>query len=37
VTVDLRSGRLNWTLEDLIGIAQATGRQALAEPSTPAS
>lgn len=37
VTDDLRSGRLNWTLEDLIGIAQATGRQALAEPSTPAS
>lgn len=37
VTDDLRSGRLNWTLEGLIGFARTTGQQALAEPSAPAS
>ncbi len=37
VTDDLRSGRLNWTLEELIGFAQTTGQQALAEPSTQAA
>ncbi|MFF3908319.1 PadR family transcriptional regulator [Streptomyces sp. NPDC001848] len=30
VTDDLRSGRLSWTLEELIGFAQSTGQQALA-------
>jgi DNA-binding PadR family transcriptional regulator len=29
VTDDLRSGRLSWTLEELIGFAQSTGQQAL--------
>jgi DNA-binding PadR family transcriptional regulator len=37
VSEDLRSGRLNWTLEELIGFAQSTGQQALAEPQAPAS
>ena len=35
VTDDLRSGRLNWTLEELIGFARTTGQQALAEPAAP--
>lgn len=37
VSDDLRSGRLNWTLEELIGFAQSTGQQALAEPQSPTS
>jgi DNA-binding PadR family transcriptional regulator len=37
IAEDLRSGRLNWTLEELIGFARSTGEQALAEPSAPAS
>ncbi|MGW3354258.1 PadR family transcriptional regulator [Streptomyces bungoensis] len=31
VTDDLRSGRLSWSLEELIGFAQSTGQQALAD------
>jgi DNA-binding PadR family transcriptional regulator len=37
VADDLRSGRLDWTLEELIGFAQSTGQQALAEQPAPAS
>ncbi|MEU2332792.1 PadR family transcriptional regulator [Streptomyces sp. NPDC013172] len=33
VTDDLRSGRLCWTPEELIGFAQSTGQQALAGPT----
>ena len=32
---DLRSGRLNWTAEELIGFAQSTGQQALSEQTKP--
>ena len=31
VADDLRSGRLSWTLEELIGFAQSTGQEALRE------
>jgi DNA-binding PadR family transcriptional regulator len=37
VADDLRSGRLDWTLEELIGFAQSTGQQALAEQPAAAS
>lgn len=37
VADDLRNGRLDWTLEELIGFAQSTGQQALAEQPAPAS
>lgn len=35
VTDDLRSGRLSWSREELIGIAQSTGQQALADRTPP--
>ncbi|WNM33564.1 PadR family transcriptional regulator [Streptomyces sp. Li-HN-5-11] len=37
VTDDLRSGRLSWSLEELIGFAESTGQQALSgqTPSRP--
>lgn len=37
VSDDLRSGRLSWTLEELIGVARTTGQQALAEQQASAS
>jgi len=36
VSDDLRSGRLSWTLEELIGFARTTGQQALAEQQASA-
>ena len=36
VSDDLRSGRLSWTLEELIGVARTTGQQALADQQAPA-
>ncbi len=35
VSDDLRSGRLDWTAEELIGFAQSTGQQALSEQTKP--
>jgi DNA-binding PadR family transcriptional regulator len=37
VAGDLRSGRLTWSLEELTGFAQSTGRAALAEPDQAVS
>ncbi|HEU5427140.1 MAG TPA: PadR family transcriptional regulator [Actinocrinis sp.] len=36
VSDDLRSGRLSWTLDELIGVARTTGQQALAEQQASA-
>jgi hypothetical protein len=35
VTDDLRSGRLSWSLEELIGFAESTGQQALSGQNAP--
>ena len=37
VADDLRQGRLNWTVEELIGFAQTTGQAALSDQPPPAA